>query len=324
MNKNASKDIGFELLLPEEYIPISRFPLKIRWLHWINAFFIIVLLILGIVQIFELSFIGHFDSQDFRTIHWITGLLWIATLVIMSFSLIFRDKFNVKQGVASDKLIIKQRYFLMFSIGFIFFMLASGLGLFFLRESEAPTVRNMLLVLHFLMAIAYVPALLIHIYLGTMKQETKRSLRTMLSDINMEYALHMPIEGLQCQVTDQDETLSLQADVIDISITRFRAKVKMGYWQEWIDLSKMSFVTFIHKDLNRPVKLPIHPPALVEHADHCVLKCKYDLPTQESARILLSRAFFFRKLFLEEDGAFRQTVDEFIRLRNHDSKSLMG
>lgn len=301
---------GLEILPPHEHIRVSRFPVQIRWLHWLNTLFIFLLYFLAINQITEFSSIGHFSYSDSRFWHATTGVVWIMTLLIMVV-IIFFGRLSFKKAIVSDKLIIKQQAFLVFSIGFILLMMGSGLGMFLLQDLDTPEIRSILLSLHLFLAVSYLPALGFHVYLATIKQDTRNSLRTMISDVTLQYILHAEIEGLQCFLSDVEQRLYLKADVHRISIKGFRANLKNGLWQEKVDLSQMTQVQFIHPDLHANVTLPIVIDSLFQdrgpphggplHGLETQARYyAYATSVQESTRLLLSHAFFFRKLFLED------------------------
>jgi len=257
MIKNSEDNSAVEILSPEEYIHISRYSSPIRWLHWFNAIMILLLYALAIRQFMELSELDHSFIQDSRFWHWTTGIIWSGGLVVLMLLLWQGERFQLKDTIVSDKLIVKQRLFLALSVLYIGFMVFSGVGLYLLREIEAPAIRNILLVLHTLSAILYIPPLLVHLYLALFKPDTRKSLYTMITDATIKFLLHSSMKGLKCQLSDENQILFLQMEVIDLSLVDFRVQAPKGHWWDWANPADLTYVDFMHDDLAQPVRLPI-------------------------------------------------------------------
>jgi cytochrome b subunit of formate dehydrogenase len=83
------------------------------------------------------------------------------------------------------------------------FMAFSGSLLALLRPYDIPQLRSIILLLHSFIAFAYLPLLAAHIYLAILQRDSRQSLRTMISDVQIKYLIHNHIPKLQCGLSDQ-------------------------------------------------------------------------------------------------------------------------
>ncbi|MBF0238821.1 MAG: PilZ domain-containing protein [SAR324 cluster bacterium] len=304
-----SASIGLELLAPEDTVIISRFAPRIRWLHWFNATMILLLYTLGISQIVELRHVGDFLARDTRWWHITIGIFWMTGSGILSLIVLQNPTGKGGESIVSDKMIVKQWLFLLLSVVVITLMSITGITLYFLRPHDLPGLKSVLIALHGLFAVLYLPLLGYHIYLGTINTDTRYSLSTMLVDVHLQGVIHNFISGLTCRLSDEESILFVDGTVEHVSILSFEARIKTGSWEKWVDLKQMTIVDFVHPSLSGPVRLPVRLDTRLHMGDHLLVNFNYAISHQESARLLLSHAIFFRKLFLEQRFAPRHSCN---------------
>jgi len=289
--------VGFEVLPEQDRIKVSRFSRRIRLLHWFNAFAIIGLYTLAIQSIISSNISFPLGLADLRSWHITLGISWIIGLPILW--LISRLQVHRKRSsIISDQLIIKQRLFLFTSIGLMTFMAFSGSLLTLLRPYDIPQLRSIILLLHGSIAFAYLPLLATHIYLAILQRESRQSLRTMISDVQIKYLIHNHIPMLQCGLSDQEGILFIKGEVSEINLRGFHARIDLGSWQKSILLDQLVNVAFQHPELTEELFLPIAIYSDYIKEDSLHVNFNFKLPLQEVSHQLLSRGIFFRALFL--------------------------
>jgi cytochrome b subunit of formate dehydrogenase len=289
--------VGFEVLAEDDRIKVSRFSRRIRLLHWFNAIAIISLYTLGIQSIVSSIISLQVALSDLRLWHIILGISWIIGIPILW--LISQIQVQRKRSsVISDQLIIKQRLFLFTSVGLMIFMALSGSVLTLLRPYDIPQLRSIILLLHGFIAFAYLPLLATHIYLAIIQRDSRQSLRTMISDVQIKYLIHNHIPKLRCGLSDHEGILFIKGDISEINLRGFHAKIELGNWQKCILLDQLVYVSFQHPELTEELILPISIYSDNVKDDCLHVNFNFSLPLQEVSRQLLSRGIFFRALFL--------------------------
>lgn len=289
--------VGFEVLPEKDRIMVSRFSRRIRLLHWFNALSILSLYGLAIQSLISSSIFLPSALADLRSWHIVLGLIWIIGLPLLW--LISRMQINrQRSSVISDQLIIKQRLFLSTSIILMTFMAFSGSLLTLLRPYDIPQLRSIIFLLHGFVAFIYLPLLAGHIYLAILQRDSRQSLRTMISDVQIKYLIHNYIPKLQCGLSDQEGILFIKGYISEINLRGFHVKITLGNWQKNISLDQLVNVAFQHPELSEELILPIS--IYSDHIERNILHAHFQfcLPLQEVSRQLLSRGVFFRALFL--------------------------
>jgi cytochrome b subunit of formate dehydrogenase len=295
--KPLHQHVGFEVLPEQERIKVSRFSRRIRLLHWFNAIAIIGLYGLAIQSIISSNISFQLDLADLRQWHITLGISWIIGIPVLW--LITRLQIHRKRAsVISDQLIIKQRLFLFTSIALMTSMAFSGSLLTLLRPYNIPQLRSIILLLHGFIAFAYLPLLATHIYLAILQRDSRQSLRTMISDVQIKYLIHNHIPKLQCGLSDQEGILFIKGDIIEINLRGFHVRIDQGSWQKSVLLNQLVNVAFQHPELTEELILPISIYSDYVKDDGLHVNFNFNLPLQEVSRLLLSRGLFFRALFL--------------------------
>lgn len=290
-------DIGFEVLAQTNQVKVSRFSVRIRLLHWFNAAMILTLYYLGIKQIYELSDMGFFAINDTRSIHFGVGIVWvIGVLSLVVISSIKTSR--VKESISTEKLIVKQKVFLVASMILMSLMAITGLSMYWLRPYDMPNLRSVLLLVHDMIAFSYLPILLFHLYLAIAHMESRQSLRTMFRDVYVKYLIHNEVEDLKCYLTDEGGVVFLHARVLQISIVGFQVILPVGDWRNLISLKQLTAVDFVHPELDGPLRMQAKIDYCQQGTCDIFAKFRFTTTVQESSSILLSKAIFFRKLFL--------------------------
>lgn len=289
--------VGFEILAEEERIKVSRFSRRIRLLHWFNAIAIIGLYSLAMHSLVSSNIMFDFYLADLRSWHITLGISWIIGIPILWLTTRFRVHRN-RSSITSDQLIIKQRLFLFTSVGLMIFMAFSGSLLALLRPYDIPQLRSIILLLHGLVAFSYLPLLATHIYLAILQRDSRQSLRTMISDVQIKYLIHNHIPKLHCGLSDEEGILFIKGKVSEINLRGFHAHIEQGSWQKSISLNQLVHVAFQHPELTDELILPVSI-----YSDYVKDGClhvnfNFNLPLQEASHQLLSRGVFFRALFL--------------------------
>ncbi len=295
--QRLEQDIGFEMLSHASHVRVSRFTRRIRLLHWYNALLILTLYTLGISQVVELLNIGLESIADLRPMHFKVGLAWLGGVPV--FIIIARIKSAKERDViSSDKLVVKQRIFLYASSIVMALMGFTGLAMYLLRDVNVPEVRSILLTLHGFIAFSYLPVLSFHIYLAVLQRESRQSLRTMITDVHLKYLIHNYIPNLRCLLTNKEGVLLLHGCVVEISLIGFKVKIKRGDWQKKVILSDFNYVEFLHPDMADTLRLKVRVISSYLQEEELRAELKFRMSLQETARVLLGRALFFRALFL--------------------------
>ncbi len=296
--------VGFEVLPERDRIKVSRFSRRIRLLHWFNAIAIIGLYTLALQSLISSNIIFKFELADLRSWHITLGISWIIGIPILW--IITRLQVQRRRpSVISDQLIIKQRLFLFTSVGLMIFMAFSGSLLALLRPYDIPQLRSIILLLHGFIAFAYLPLLATHIYLAILQRDSRQSLRTMISDVQIKYLIHNHIPKLHCGLSDQEGILFIKGKISEINLRGFHARIEQGSWQKSIVLNQLVHVAFQHPELTEELTLPVSIYSDYVKDDCLHVNFNFDLPLQEVSRQLLSRGVFFRALFLARRHAPR-------------------
>lgn len=291
-------DVGFEVLAKENPVKVSRFSRRIRLLHWFNAIMIISLYTLAFIQVFETIGDGQISLNDTRPLHAQTGQVWILGLLCLA--LIASMKSKRSQAIMTEKLIIKQKIFLYGSISVICLMAMTGLTLYYTRNYNIPEVRSILLSLHGLIAMSYLPLLGFHIYLALFHKDSKNSLRTMFTDVYVKYLIHNEIPDLKCWISDDEAILFIHGDVLQISILGFQVNIPEGGWQKRINFKEATQVDFIHPELAYPLRMKLQPHEWYKQNGFIHASFRFSTDIQQNAKQLMSHAIFFRHLFLQQ------------------------
>lgn len=293
-----NQDTGFDILANDNPITISRFPLRIKLLHWFNALMIISLYVLALIQITTIYGDLTPNSIDYRSIHVLIGKIWAVGLVVFIFARIVTRK---KEKVfLTGKLIIKQRVFLWVTVSTIIFMATTGLTLHFTQYKNIPEAHTILLALHGLVAGLFLLVIIFHICIALFKKDSHKALRTIFTDVKIKHLVHSNIPSLTCSLSDNDTIFSLNYKVAHISIVDFQVDIPEGNWQSYFDLNTLNFVEFYHKELVTPLKMKI---SSVEHYSqngfvHALFSFSPDI--QSNAQSLMSKAVFFQYLYLQK------------------------
>ncbi len=320
--QRLEQDVGFEMLSHASRVKVSRFTRRIRLLHWYNAISIITLYILGISQIFELRGMGLFAMQDLRPFHFKLGIAWLAGVLILT--LIARIKpAHQRDVIATDKLVVKQRIFLYASSIIMVLMAMTGLSMYLLRGIDVPEVRSILLTLHGLIAFSYLPVLSFHIYLALLQRDSRQSLRTMITDVRLKYLIHNHIPNLRCLLTDHEGVLLIQGCVSEISLIGLHVKIKSGHWQQQVSLNDLTYVELLHPDLEQTIRLKVRVISSLPCQGGLRAEVKFRTSLQVTAEALLSRALFFRALFLARRTHPRLSCNLPVQLE-YEGKPLVG
>ena len=293
------QDIGFEMLASSIKVKVSRFTRRIRLLHWYNAAMILTLYALGIHQVFLLSNIGFYSVTDLRPIHIQVGLAWVSGVLILG--VVSRiNPANKRDVIVADKLVIKQRIFLYASTILMLLMAFTGVTMHLMRPYNIPGIRSILLTIHGLIAFSYLPVLSFHIYLAILQRDSRQSLKTMVMDVYLKYLIHNSIPNLQCWLSDSERVVFVHGRITEISLIGFHVRMNKGKWQDKTALNELTNVEFQHCDLEEPLRMAVQ--IVCDHQepnqDTICVEFKFQVSLQDSARILLSRALFFRALFL--------------------------
>lgn len=290
-------EVGFEVLAQANQVRVSRFSVRIRVLHWFNALMILSLYYLGIHQLFELAEINLFPIEDSRPMHFFIGNVWaVGVLSLVVFSSIKTS--GVKESISTEKLIVKQRVFLVASMILMSLMAITGLTMYWLRDFDMPNLRSTLLFIHDVIAFSYLPILLFHLYLAIVHMESRQSLRTMFRDVYIKYLIHNEIDDLECYLTNEETVVFLHAEVLQISLLGFQAILPLGQWQEHIDLYDIRVVDFIHPELDKPLRARAEMDFCQTNKKDVFVKFRFTTSINDTSKLLLSKAIFFRKLFL--------------------------
>ena len=293
------QDLGFEMLSQSIRVKVSRFSRRIRILHWYNAGMILTLYTIGIHQFFSLNNMGFYGIPDLRVTHIQVGLFWVVGVLILG--LVARIKpANQRDVIVADKLVIKQRIFLYASTILMVLMAFTGISQYLMRPYNIPGIRSILLTLHGLIAFSYLPILSFHIYLAILQRESRQSLKTMIMDVYLKYLIHNSIPNLNCWLSDNERVIFVHGKITEISLTGFHVKMNKGKWQDKMPLDELVNVEFQHADLEERLHAEVQ--IVCDHQEAkqntiCV-QFKFKMSLQKSARVLLSRALFFRALFL--------------------------
>jgi len=320
--QRLEQDVGFEMLSHASRVKVSRFTRRIRLLHWYNAASIICLYALGISQLFELSGMGLYVLQDLRPIHFKLGIAWLIGVLILT--VIARVKpAHQRDVISTDKLVVKQRIFLYASSIIMTLMALTGLAMYLLRGINVPEVRSILLTLHGLIAFSYLPVLSFHIYLALLQRDSRQSLRTMITDVRLKYLIHNHIPNLRCLLTDNEGVLLIQGCINEISLIGFHVKIKKGQWQQQVSLNNLNYVELLHPDLDQALRLKVR--VINSHPSQGELRAevKFRTSLQVTAEALLSRALFFRALFLARRTHPRLSCNLPVEIE-YDGKPLVG
>ncbi len=320
--QHLEQDVGFEMLSHASRVKVSRFTRRIRLLHWYNAISIITLYFLGINQLIELSNMGLYTLSDWRPIHFNVGLVWIVGLLALTFIARIKPA-QQRDVIATDKLVVKQRIFLYASSIIMALMAATGLSLYLLRGVNVPEMRSILLTLHGFIAFSYLPVLSFHIYLALIQRDSRQSLLTMVTDVRLKYLIHNNIPNLRCLLTDNEGVLLIQGCVSEISLLGFQVTIKAGNWQQQIRLNDLTGVEFLHPDLDEPLHLKIRVLHSHPAGEELKAELKFRSSLQLTAELLLSRALFFRALFLARRTHPRLSCNLPVELV-HDGNPLVG
>ncbi len=319
--QRLEQDIGFEMLSHASHVRVSRFTRRIRLLHWYNALLILTLYTLGISQIIELSNIGLESINDLRPVHFKVGIAWIVGVPV--FIVIARIKSAKERDViSSDQLVVKQHIFLYLSSTIMALMGLTGLAMYLLRDVNVPEARSILLTLHGFIAFSYLPVLCFHIYLAVLQRESRQSLRTMITDVRLKYLIHNHIPNLRCLLTDKEGVLLLHGNVMEVSLIGFKVKIKSGAWQKKVTLGDFTYVEFLHPDMADTLRLKVRVISSYLQEKELRAELKFRMSLQEAARVLLSKALFFRALFLARRTHPRLSCNLPVEVSSENSLSL--
>ncbi len=293
------EDLGFEMLASSIKVKVSRFTRRIRLLHWYNAGMILTLYTLGLHQVFVLNNIGFYGVSDWRPTHIQVGLFWVSGVILLG--IIARINPAKKRDViVADKLVIKQRIFLYSSTILMLLMAFTGITMYLIRPYNIPGIRSILLTVHALIAFSYLPVLSFHIYLAILHRDSRQSLKTMVKDVYLKYLIHNSIPDLYCWLSDNERVVFVHGRITEISLLGFHVRMKKGKWQDKTALNELTNVEFQHLDIEEPLRMAVQIICDLQEADKdtICIEFKFKVSLQDSARILLSRALFFRALFL--------------------------
>ncbi len=293
------QDLGFEMLSQSIKVKVSRFSRRIRILHWYNAGMILTLYTIGIHQFFSLNNIGFDSIPDLRVTHIQVGLFWVTGVLILGIVAQIKPA-NQRDVIVADKLVIKQRIFLYASTIIMILMAFTGISQYLMRPYNVPGIRSILLALHGVIAFSYLPVLSFHIYLAILQRESRQSLKTMIMDVYLKYLIHNSIPNLQCWLSDNERVIFVHGKITEISLVGFHVRMKKGKWQAKTPLNELANVEFQHADIEEPLRMAVEIVCDHQEAnqDTICVEFKFQVSLQDSARILLSRALFFRALFL--------------------------
>lgn len=293
------QDLGFEMLSQSIKVKVSRFSRRIRLLHWYNAGMILTLYTIGIHQFFSLNDMGFYGIPDLRVTHIHVGLFWVTGVLILAGVAQIKPA-NQRDVIVADKLVIKQRIFLYASTILMLLMAFTGISQYLMRPYNVPGIRSILLTLHGVIAFCYLPVLSFHIYLAILQRESRQSLKTMIMDVYLKYLIHNSIPNLQCWLSDNEQVIFVHGRITEISLVGFHVRMKKGKWQTKTPLNELVNVEFQHADIGEPLRMAVEIVCDHQEAnqDTICVEFKFQVSLQDSARILLSRALFFRALFL--------------------------
>ena len=314
------KRLGYDILEPKDHILVARFPKRIRALHWINSLFIFALYYLGTMQIIELTSLGQFDTKDNRDIHEILGFIWAFLTISLSLLSWWNIPIFKRKGIVTDKLFIKQKLFTYASIVFAILMGFTGILLFLLQDETAAFLKSILLMLHLLIALAFIPMLIVHLYLAIINKNTRRSLKTMVMSIKVDYISQMPLLGLECALYEKKEPVSLTTSVVDISLKELRVKIKKGKWEKIFKIENMDLAHLQHKDIKSTLKMPIQFYNKKTKHDMVIVTFNYSISILESAKKLLGHAALYKILFLTQRKTPRFNVIENIKIKANEKE----
>lgn len=300
MTQDQQSILDYEVLSAQDCFMVDRFPARIRFLHWFNAIVVFFLYYLAIKQVIELREISHLVSEDTRGLHTRIGLFWITSVSALSLLSWWNITIFTRHGIVTEKLFIKQKMFYFATMIILSLMGITGILLVNYQNEDLPFLRSTLLIIHFFLGLIYIPMLIVHLYLAMINKNTRRSLRTMLMSIKVDYVSQMPLKDLTCRLTDSEGVVQVAAEVVDISLRRFRVKLPEGRWQRVTRVEFMDTAYFIHPDMNKDLRIPInYSKSLYKHG-YYIIHFEFATSLHESAKILLGRACFFKALFLDQ------------------------
>ncbi len=294
-----STNVGYELIEGEHPVRVTRFSKRIRLLHWFNAVCILTLYVLAALQLFEITTVPP-QAADTRPLHVQTGLIWIMVMPCLLFLASLKNSNKRKRRIVSEKLVIKQQLFLWASVLFILVAGLTGLLLYLTQNIEIPAFRNLILAIHGLAAILYLPVLLFHIYLALFHIHSKHSLKTMFFDVYIEHLVHNYIPDLTCMLTDDEGIIMLKGEVMHMSISGFEIKIPEGNWEGKLEFSEFTHATFLHDELKNGAMIKVSLSEVFTSGGYVNASFTYPMSIQESAREILSHALFFQYLFLQQ------------------------